>query len=122
MDQYATIDGFEKLSAQEVFNISAKHLLKQGKKSESARDGNCKYRGPEGRMCAAGPFLKDEHTYACENKTWGTLVAIRRVPPNNDRLICKLQHVHDHYCPEDWLVKLMELAIEHGLNIPEMES
>lgn len=110
---YATIDGFESLTAQEVFDISAGHLLKQMKRSESGE--GCMYRGPDGRMCAAGPFLKDENVAKCEGRSWFGLMKDKRVPDTNLKLIGELQMVHDASFPGNWPHKLEALAIRHDL-------
>ena len=55
MKQYLTIPGFTKLSAQRLFDMSAEHVLKNGKPSLNA-NGTCTYGGIG---CAAAPFLKE---------------------------------------------------------------
>ena len=91
---YATIEGFEELSAQEVFDRSKDHLLKQGVRSASDF-GRCKYRGPEGLMCAAGIFLRPESAAGCEDKGWLDLRDRGRVPSTHADLVRELQYIHD---------------------------
>lgn len=110
---YATIDGFESLTAQEVFDISAGHLLKQMRVSENR--GICRYRGENGLMCAAGPFLKDEHTEKCEGMSWVVLREDKLVPYDNSNLIDDLQYVHDSAAPENWANALRHVANKYGL-------
>lgn len=119
---YATIDGFESLTAQQVFDISAKHLLKQNAKSRKvgSTSGVCLYRGPDNRQCAAGPFLKDECASDCEQKAWGWLVSDGHVPTTNQRLINTLQNVHDAYPVEAWETQLRQVAAGYNLVFPEI--
>ena len=116
MSNYATVDGFEQLSEQEVFDISAKHLLKQNKKSLSEDEETCMYRGEGGRMCAAGPFIKDSGAEKCERRDWATLVKAGAVPAANSQLIIELQAVHDRHGPSGWPHLLGRVALKHGLN------
>ena len=46
-------------TAQEVFDHVVAHLRKQKVRSVSA-DGSCKYRGPNGLMCAFGCLIPDD--------------------------------------------------------------
>lgn len=110
---YATIDGFESLTAQEVFDIAAGHLLKQMKRSENGE--GCRYRGKSGLMCAAGPFLKDECTEKCEGNSWFGLTDDGLVPNANSVLISELQMVHDVTFPSDWPSRLEALAKRYNL-------
>lgn len=110
---YATIDGFESLTAQEVFDIAAGHLLKQMQRSETGK--GCSYRGENGLMCAAGPFLKDEYATKCEGLSWYGLKKDELVPDINLALIGELQMVHDASFPDVWPHKLEALAIRHDL-------
>lgn len=110
---YATIDGFESLTEQEVFDIAAGHLLKQMERSEIGR--GCCYRGENGLMCAAGPFLKDEHAAKCERSSWRGLTDGGTVPDTNSVLIGELQMIHDIYAPSEWWGKLESLAKRYKL-------
>lgn len=113
---YATIDGFESLTDQEVFDISAKHLLKQGEKSlDVNRSDLCMYRGPSELQCAAGPFLKDKQAKKCETMGWRELTNKGMVPDRHSILVTRLQHVHDIYEPGDWVQVLAVIAQDFGL-------
>lgn len=94
-NNYATIDGFEKLSAQEVFDMSARHLLTNPKVSVTADKRMCLYAG---HGCAAAVFLRPEMREKIDadprGTAWVQLVG-RVAPANNSELICKLQNVHD---------------------------
>jgi hypothetical protein len=119
---YVTIDGFESLTAQQVFDISAKHLLKQNEKSRKfgSMYGSCLYRGPDNRQCAAGPFLKDECASDCEQRSWRGLVLDGRVPDSHQELIRILQDVHDAYPVESWETNLRQVAAGYDLVFPEI--
>ena len=120
MNSYCTIDGFEKLTAQQVFDISAKHLLTQMEKSEGT-DKVCRYRGTEGRMCAAGPFLKDESVHDCEGGIWVHLIEYKLVPSSNSELIQHLQWVHDCNGADSWKTLLKSTALRFNLEFKESE-
>lgn len=105
------------LSAQEVFDYVAKHLLTQGKKSESP-DGTCMYRNQEGLMCAAGCLMSDlEYRKEMEENSWTMLAAEDVVPVSHSRLIQKLQDIHDLSKVDAWGSDLISLAHEWGLKV-----
>lgn len=114
MNAFCTIDGFESLTAQQVFDMSKKHLLEQNKKSTHV-DGTCMYRAKKGLMCAAGIFLKDERAEECEMNDWNYLVYYGFVPDNNCELIYGLQYVHDGCTVEEWPEELEQLAKHYSL-------
>lgn len=104
---------------EEVFRISAKHLLKQGVKSITV-SGVCKYRGPNGLMCAAGPFVKDDcpegEKFSVMQPFWIEGITVDVVP-----LINSLQILHDWTDPCNWKQALTELYMKafKGKEIPE---
>ena len=127
--KYATIPGFEQLTAQQVFDMSASHLLKQMEQSllpgwsENSPNGRCFYRGENGLKCAAGVFLTEEGARECDlydncgsGSGWRELVHARLVPDTNESLIQRLQLIHDHYWPSEWREKLIALAADFGLD------
>lgn len=115
-----TLKTLPQATAQEVFDQVAKHLLTQMKKSvakraaESASDSKdyCMYRGFDGTKCAAGCLISDdEYKLEFENHNWSYLSDINYlVPKEHCHLIAQLQNIHDCYEPEDWRVKLNNLA------------
>jgi len=116
--KYATIPGFENMTAQQVFDMSASHLLKQMGRSQSDSEA-CLYRGPNGLKCAAGVFLTDEGAEAADNScenTWGGVVARRIAPPENESLIESLQNIHDYRRIDTWREQLKLLAECEGLD------
>lgn len=111
---YATIQGFELLNAQTVFDMSKEHLLKQGRASVIEPLG-CRYRSGKGLMCAAGIFLRPEATAECEGMGWLTLRNEGMVPSKHSELVGDLQLIHDNTPPDDWKAQLKALAAERGL-------
>lgn len=116
-----TLKTLPQATAQEVFDQVAKHLLTQMKKSasESASDSKdyCMYRGFDGTKCAAGCLIADdEYKLEFENHNWLHLSGSNYlVPEEHCYLITKLQDIHDYYKPEDWRVKLNNLAKNNHL-------
>jgi len=49
------------MTTQEIFNKAYIFIMKQGQKSIHY-DGRCKYRGPDGTMCAVGCLIDDDAT------------------------------------------------------------
>lgn len=103
-------------TAQEVFDIVAKHLLTQNAKS-SQSDKICQYRSSDGKVCAAGCLIPDEHyNPRIENCDWNELVDQYYFPKNHRNLIYDLQGIHDG-CPVSfWKEKLKNLADDYKLN------
>jgi hypothetical protein len=107
---------FETMTAQEVFDKVAKHLLTQAKPSLLG-SGKCAYRGRDGSMCAAGCLIPDDKYYSgMEDLAWDELVEKGFIPQHPQRgLILKLQSVHDAYFPISWKTELKKLAFDFGL-------
>lgn len=91
------------MTAQEVFDASGCHLIRQG--AQSATPLTCAYRGPEGRMCAAGIFIPDdvyakhadpdsEFGNSLEAQAWD-LIAKQLGLSAHLELVQELQVVHD---------------------------
>lgn len=116
---YLTIPGFQDMSAQEVFDMSARHLLKQMQRSESS--STCLYRSGN-LACAAGVFLTDAGAEAADSLSgpqgspWDMVVQNELAPVTNVQLICELQSVHDYNDPIAWKEKLMDVAKDFNLN------
>lgn len=105
---------------QEIFDIVAKHLLTQGKKSVSR--GFCSYRGNDGTKCAAGALIPDNQ-YDCkfEQLSWDELVRKEWVEDKFTYQIQMLQRIHDDAdndptkCLESWKDDLRSFAKSHHL-------
>ena len=83
------IPGFEKLSKQELFDMAAAHVLKNGK--ASMWGGSCSYKGIG---CAAAPFLTPERREGNPG-SWLTLSRREEVPQHEATFIQDLQLCHD---------------------------
>lgn len=60
------------MTKQEIFNTVCEHLVQQGGRStvpNSSGYMQCAYRGEDGRKCAAGVLLKDEHFHPAFNSS-----------------------------------------------------
>lgn len=120
-----TLKTLPQATAQEVFDQVAKHLLTQMKKSvakwpverTAGSKDYCMYRGFDGTKCAAGCLISDdEYKPEFENHNWLHLSGSNYlVPEEHCHLITKLQDIHDCYEPEDWRVKLNNLAEKSNL-------
>lgn len=109
-----------KTTEQQFFDKSARHLLKQRRRSTSATEEDyCLYRGPNGLMCAVGVCIPDElYIKAMEGCSVSNL--LKRYPllhnyiPNVE-LAEELQQLHDSVSPERWGDELWSIACVHGL-------
>lgn len=103
------------MTAQEVFDTVAKHLLAQGARA-SADNGECLYRGPNGTKCAVGCLLADEE-YNSDmegNSVWGIELPERLKV--HAGLLSDLQALHDGSSPETWKAELAHFAKVEGLS------
>lgn len=122
------------MTNQEIFDKVAAHLKQQG---FSATDGygHCRYRGPNGSMCAVGCLIPDE--YYCpsmeglgvaylqgNNELFQEFTRKTKLYSNNQtlNLLSMLQEIHDQAAPHDlnWLdyvrVRLQDLASKFDLH------
>lgn len=96
------------LTKQEIFDIVAVHLIKQGERAMN-ENGRCLYRSPDGKRCAAGKLMPD-HLYKpfFENTTFQDLpFLVRRAcyqgiaeDFDTETFIQELQQTHD--LPQNW--------------------
>lgn len=108
---------------QEIFDKAVQHLLTQKDRSYDRERAICMYRGPNGLMCGAGPFIKDEaYTDRMEGKPIG--VVVHRWPEafnvdlTNDRIRAMLTHIqsiHDNVPIPHWRQRLEDMADTFGL-------
>ena len=94
-------DRLETMSAQEVFDAAARHLITQNKKSVLNPGDNCQYKGPDGLCCAAAPFLP-EYDPKFEGFSWAHLVRHYGVTPKHMHLMAGLQDAHDSHKVSEW--------------------
>jgi len=117
-----TLANLATATSQQVFDQTAVHLLTQGVKSFDEENHECRYRGPENRMCAAGCLMTDEEYAALqtdgavEGTIWGGVVDGHSLTHQHEDLIRDLQKVHDNCNEEDWKENLIALAAHHNLN------
>ena len=106
------------MNAQEAFDTVAKHLLTQGQRSTADGTDGCRYRGGEGRKCAAGVLIPDEiYREEMEGFSWRAVCEMHPlVPQTHCHLITELQHLHDTAEPQAWPKLLRRLAYAHNLD------
>jgi hypothetical protein len=117
------------LTAQEVFDKVVAHLRKQNKKSlisfpdDDGITTRCRYRGPDGLMCAVGCLITDEEYNPKWDHDHGSAVidlfecqSFRdRVGGNNAALLSDLQCLHDSIEVCEWEVQFQKLAKTRSL-------
>lgn len=107
------------MNAQETFDTVARHLLTQGQRSTAGGGAEaCRYRGSEGRKCAAGVLIPDAvYVEDMEGFGWQAVCEMHpQVPQAHCRLIAELQRIHDTINPLDWPDALRRLACANYLN------
>ena len=126
-NKYITIDGFESLTKQQMFDISAKHILGTGKCSLNSA-GTCSYAGSG---CAAAPFIKPEYRDKADNygtspagTSWHDLVEGGYAPAHEQKFVTDLQLSHDSHAAQhapqfldNYRYDMKFLGKEHGLDI-----
>lgn len=120
--KYVTIRGFEKYTLQQIFNMSAAHLLTTRERSERP-SGGCIY---SGIGCAAAPFIRQSEHARCDRLSmdssvangsgWLDLQDANLVPSHFAQQIAALQGIHDHHPVRDWSAELQKFAIQYNLN------
>ena len=97
MSKFITIDDFENLTKQQMFDMAAKHILTTKKKSVSEH-GACLY---SGSGCAASVFIKPEFRKTADDLDsldgtgWSHLVCENLVPDHLPKFVVDLQVAHD---------------------------
>lgn len=115
------------LTAQELFDKVATHLLTQNKKAKSAA-GHCVYRAPDGRKCAVGCLIPDEeYRPSIEGNGAGFLIRSGLVPSleallSHLGLVEQLQFVHDRSYVQDWRAELHGVARERHLSTSVLDE
>lgn len=124
---YITIDGFENLTKQEVFDIAYKHI--NTTKRKSVMPTGCRHSFSEcvysGSGCAAAPFIKEE----CRSTrgSWSSLAFEGLVPDTNAVIVDHIQICHDSAIEgelflEEFNKKMSQVAEHYGLKIPEVNN
>jgi len=112
----------KKLTRQNIFNISASGLLKQGKASKDS--SSCMYRGPNGLKCAIGMLIPDKlykpRFEGYDASGFGVRKALVKAGVPNTvafvNFLACLQKVHDAHPVEDWDRELVNFAHLYDLN------
>ncbi len=112
------------MTNQEIFDKVARHLLAQGELSTLCDMSTRAYRGVDGRMCAVGCLIMDEHyDPELEGRTVVSepvLEALELSGVDVDyALLTKLQWCHDRVLPALWRKHLALIASNCGLSWPE---
>lgn len=118
------------MTKQETFDIVARHLLTQRKRSTKNPDatGYCRYRGANGLKCAAGVLIPDDRYVEDMEGEPADYHIVARVLSElgHDLDLCmSLQMLHDNSDIVGWPSALRDVAAEHGLSphvVTEMES
>ena len=121
--KYITIPGFEKLSKQELFDMSAAHICSTRQKSYGSVVG-CSYAGSG---CAAAPFIRPEHRQRADKYgTWARQVDLLLAPDHETSFVLALQCCHDFATErgffDDWKRNMCSLAERHGLSTAKLDE
>ena len=103
------------MNNQEAFTTSARHLLKQDRKSLDHRQG-CAYRA--GKLkCAIGCLIPDDQYFKnLEGKSVAHIYyQIPALEGLDSDLLIALQKVHDDSRSDNWSSKLQSIAKQHKL-------
>lgn len=117
------------MNNQKIFDKVVTHLLTQGRRSVSW-NGNCQYRGPEGRKCAIGCLIPDQYYHKSLDDNGTLAYQLKEFFPSKiyDRLfgdvetslLSNVQYAHDH--PSNWGPKgfkrldiLKKIAMDYDL-------
>lgn len=122
------------LTAQQIFDTVATHLLQQGRKAvirNSEKSESCRYRTPEGLKCAVGCLIEDEeYQPEMEGRGVHTLAGLGLLPsrlsPFVD-LLKALQRIHDYRTnapsfKASVVNQMKRLAPEHGLDTSVLDQ
>ena len=88
-----TIEGFETLSKQQLFDMSASHIMAQGRAGWDSKLHVCRYKAG----CAASIFIQPEWAETADNTggSWDAMARINLVPLHEMELVTSLQQLHD---------------------------
>lgn len=141
-----TIEGFETLSPQQIFDMSAKHILATKQKSVKFQsEKSVKFQSEKlgtvcvygGSGCGASIFLTESAREEfdrfsgdpdmLDGGAWSRLVIKKLVPDTNADLIIALQCAHDN-SPEDdgfmdsWVTSMQKVAKKFDLELSVLEQ
>lgn len=111
---------------QETFEIVARHLLAQGKRSVlKETPDTCAYRGEGGLKCAVGCLIPDElYRPSFEGATCHSFpVAPVLIKLGHNVTFCStLQRIHDFQPPKDWRLALLHIGRIYKLDTAFLEA
>lgn len=88
--------------------------MKQGRKSTIG--GFCKYRGANGRKCAAGHLISNkDYSKEMEGFSCGCDLVSKAIRGHDLPLVVKLQRVHDDFFARNWKEEFKRVANDYGL-------
>jgi hypothetical protein len=115
--KHLTVEGFEQLTPQQMYDMSASHILSTGVKSEV--NGRCQYAGTG---CALAPFIKPEYREQADSLGPIDMVVQQAFAPEvNLPLLQDLAYAHDRTHPgetfmAEWKMFMRKLARKHSLS------
>jgi len=119
-----TIHNYQEATKQEIFDFVANHLLTQNEKALNYSN-ECVYRTEKDNKvikCAAGCLIPDvDYNSEIECKSW-TKIGLGKfmscvIDSDNDKIIRKLQQIHDNFLVSTWKDKLSILAKKENLQV-----
>lgn len=109
------------MNNQQAFDIAAKHLLTQKRKSFT-EGSECAYRGDNGLMCAIGVLIPDD-VYDPDMEDTSITSLFEEFPYFSDNwslvrvdLLQRLQQIHDNWEENQWLEQLQRTSSKYNLN------
>jgi hypothetical protein len=126
--KYPTMAELKAMSAQDIFDHVAEHLMKQGDRAWDAGREMCRYRDNQGRACAVGCLIPTAaYKLSFEGADVDQLLYGRIGPRSglhvlrkHEDLLRALQRVHDDGEVADWPPRLREVANLFGLKAPKV--
>lgn len=114
------------MEKQQTFDTIVTHLRKQGARSSGlipfggygAGKECCLYRGPDGRMCAAGVLIPDAaYSVRMEGRNISDpdIAAAIEEAGHDLNLVDRMQGVHDFYGPGEWEHEFQRVASPQSL-------
>ena len=105
------------LTKQQLFDKTAIHLVRQGKKSRNKQW--CLYRGKDGLKCPVGALITDkEYEKDMEGSNvldlfddWKKNLNACGISKRHQRLLKEIQIVHDDCRATNWVKELKEVAL-----------
>lgn len=110
------------MSAQQIFDTAARHLLTQNAMAFNEADGVCAYRCADGKMCAVGVLIPDDRYDPAFEGNDAYYVAAELGWVEHGDLLMDLQGVHDGGITHLWRDQLRRVAHIHNLNTEVLDQ